>query len=162
MTSRKARRFRAIFTRNFLKNILFSRNIDIFRNYHVIKRNLKWIFISYGIYETRCVFYIPSLKARGYKTHNSFHKYRMKWKFISDPIYICLYKGAVQQVLYKYSMLTMPHIFWTMLCLVSIQLLSGWSNAYIKYYNSYLTFDSLKKWNYCVFSIGYNVNIYMV
>ena len=32
-------------------------------------------------------FYIPSPKARGYKTHNSFHKYRMKWKFISDPIY---------------------------------------------------------------------------
>ena len=37
MTSRKARRFRAIFARNFLK-ILLSWNIDIFRNYHVIKR----------------------------------------------------------------------------------------------------------------------------
>ena len=24
------------------------------------KKNLKWIFISYGIYETRCVFHIPS------------------------------------------------------------------------------------------------------
>ena len=35
-------------------------------------------FLSYGIYETRCVFYIPSPKARGYKTYNSFHKYRMK------------------------------------------------------------------------------------
>ena len=34
------------------------------------------------------MFYIPSPEARGYKTHNSFHKYRMKWKFISDPIYI--------------------------------------------------------------------------
>ena len=55
------------------------------------KKNLKWIFISYGIYETRCVFYIPSPKARGYKTHNSFHKYRIKWKYseiISDPILI--------------------------------------------------------------------------
>ena len=52
------------------------------------KKNLTWIFISYGIYETRCVFYIPSPVARGYKTHNSFHKYRMKWKFISDPIYM--------------------------------------------------------------------------
>ena len=52
------------------------------------KKNLKWIFISYDIYETRCVFYIPSPNALGYKTHNSFHKYRMKWKFISDPIFI--------------------------------------------------------------------------
>ena len=24
---------------------------------------------------------------RDIKTHNSFHKYRMKWKFISDPIF---------------------------------------------------------------------------
>ena len=31
-------------------------------------------------YETRCVFYIPSPEARGYKTHNSFHNtsYGMK------------------------------------------------------------------------------------
>ena len=29
-------------------------------------------------------FYIPKPLARGYKTHNEFHKYRMKWKFISD------------------------------------------------------------------------------
>ena len=58
------------------------------------KKNLKWIFISYGIYETRCVFYIPSPKALGYKTHDSFHKYRMKWKFISDPIYIFNGKGG--------------------------------------------------------------------
>ena len=38
MTSRKARRFRAIFARNFLEIHIFSWNIDIFRNYHVIKR----------------------------------------------------------------------------------------------------------------------------
>ena len=38
MTSRKARRFRAIFAQNFLKIHIFSWNIDIFRNYHVIKR----------------------------------------------------------------------------------------------------------------------------
>ena len=55
--------------------------------------NLKWIFISYSIYEMSCVFYIPEPLARGYKTHNSFHKYRMKWKFIkwkfiSDPIFM--------------------------------------------------------------------------
>ena len=34
------------------------------------------------------VFYIPSPEALGYKTHNLFHKYRMKVKFISDPIHI--------------------------------------------------------------------------
>ena len=49
---------------------------------------LKTLVISYSMYETRCVFYIPSPKARVYKTHNWFHIYRMKWKFISDPIYI--------------------------------------------------------------------------
>ena len=32
-------------------------------------------------------FYIPEPLARGYKTHNEFHKYRMKWKFISDSFY---------------------------------------------------------------------------
>ena len=37
---------------------------------------------------TRWEFYISSPEARGYKTNNSFHKYRMKWKFISDPIFI--------------------------------------------------------------------------
>ena len=53
------------------------------------KKNLKWIFISYSIYGTCCVFYISSPNARGYKTHNLFHKYRMKWNLISDPI--CTY-----------------------------------------------------------------------
>ena len=32
-------------------------------------------------------FYIPEPLARGYKTHNEFHKYRMKWKLISDSFY---------------------------------------------------------------------------
>ena len=32
-------------------------------------------------------FYIPEPLARGYKTHNEFHKYRMKRKFISDSFY---------------------------------------------------------------------------
>ena len=32
-------------------------------------------------------FYIPEPLARGYKTHNEFHKYRKKWKFISDSFY---------------------------------------------------------------------------
>ena len=88
MTSRKARRFRAIFARNFLKIHTFFVKYWYFSELSCDKKNLKWIFISYGIYETRCVFYIPSPKARGYKIHNSFHKYRMKWKFISDPIFI--------------------------------------------------------------------------
>ena len=32
-------------------------------------------------------FYIPELLAKGYKTHNECHKYRMKWKFITDSFY---------------------------------------------------------------------------
>ena len=32
-------------------------------------------------------FYIPEPLARRYKTHNEFHKYCMKWKFISDTFY---------------------------------------------------------------------------
>ena len=87
MTSRKARCFRAIFTQNFLQIHTFFMKYWYFSKLSCDKKNLKWIFISYSIYETHCVFYIPSPKARGYKTYNSFHKYRMKWKFISDPIY---------------------------------------------------------------------------
>ena len=34
-------------------------------------------------------FISPRRRLGDIKTHNSFHKYRMKWKFISDPIYIC-------------------------------------------------------------------------
>ena len=88
MTSRKARRFRAIFARNFLKIHTFFIKYWYFWNYHVIKRiwnefSFHTVFMKLVV----CV-YIPSPKARGYKTHNSFHKYRMKWKFISDPIYI--------------------------------------------------------------------------
>ena len=30
----------------------------------------------------------PRQRLRDIKTHNSFHKYSMKWKFISDPIFI--------------------------------------------------------------------------
>ena len=37
-------------------------------------------------------FYIPEPLASGYKTHNEFHKYRMKWKFISDSFYHMLNK----------------------------------------------------------------------
>ena len=41
-------------------------------------------------YETRCVFYIPSPEARGYKTHNSFHNssYEMKIHLRSYTVYI--------------------------------------------------------------------------
>ena len=45
-------------------------------------------YISYGIYET-CVFYIsPRQRLRNIKQHNFFHEFSMKWKFISDPIFI--------------------------------------------------------------------------
>ena len=38
------------------------------------------------------VCFISPRQRRGYiKTDNSFHKYRMKWKFISDPIYTSNY-----------------------------------------------------------------------
>ena len=38
-------------------------------------------------YETRCVFYIPSPEAWGYKTHNSFHD-TSYIEFIWDPIFM--------------------------------------------------------------------------
>ena len=50
------------------------------------KKDLKWIFISYGIYKT-IVFYIPLPTAQDIKTRNSFHKFHMKWKLMSDSIY---------------------------------------------------------------------------
>ena len=47
---------------------------------HVIKRISNEFSFHAMCYETRCVFYIPSPEARGYKTHNSFHNtsYGMK------------------------------------------------------------------------------------
>ena len=42
------------------------------------------MFISYGIYETSFVFYIPEPLARGYKIHNEFHQNR---KFMSNSFY---------------------------------------------------------------------------
>ena len=46
----------------------------------VIKRISNEFSFHTMYYETRCVFYIPSPEARGYKTHNSFHNtsYGMK------------------------------------------------------------------------------------
>ena len=35
-------------------------------------------YIWYGIYEMRCVFYIPE------SLQDEFHKYHLKWKLISD------------------------------------------------------------------------------
>ena len=56
-------------------------------------------------------FYIPEPLARGYKIHNEFHQYRMKWKFISDSFYhmlnsqkrkkILLYRVLLQILLRK-------------------------------------------------------------
>ena len=48
MTSRKARGFRVICARNFLKTHTFLWNIDIFSELSCDKKNLKWIFISYS------------------------------------------------------------------------------------------------------------------
>ena len=47
---------------------------------HVIKRISNEFSFHTMYYETRCVYYIPSPEARGYKTHNSFHNtsYGMK------------------------------------------------------------------------------------
>ena len=47
---------------------------------HVIKRISNEFPFHTMYYETRCVFYIPSPEARGYKTYNSFHNtsYGMK------------------------------------------------------------------------------------
>ena len=47
---------------------------------HVIKRISNEFSFHTMYYETRCVFYIPSPEARGYKKHNSFHNksYGMK------------------------------------------------------------------------------------
>ena len=75
MTLRKAQCFRAIFTLNFLKNTLFQKNIEIFRNYHVIKRICN-IFSFHTVFMKLIVCLKP--KARGYETYNSFHKNRMK------------------------------------------------------------------------------------
>ena len=45
-------------------------------------------FSFYTAFMKRVVcFYIPEPLARGFKTYNEFHKYRMKWKFISDSFY---------------------------------------------------------------------------
>ena len=45
------------------------------------------------------VFYIPSPKAWGYKTHSAFYKYHIKRKFISDAILIKHW--GVKTVIYK-------------------------------------------------------------
>ena len=50
MTSRKAKHFRAIFARNFLKIHTFSMKYWYFLELSCDKKNLKWIFISDPIY----------------------------------------------------------------------------------------------------------------
>ena len=45
-------------------------------------------FSFHTVFMKRVVcFYIPEPLARGLKTHNEFHNYRIKWKFISDSFY---------------------------------------------------------------------------
>ena len=50
MTLRKAQCFRAIFTLNFLKTHFFKKNIEIFWNYHVIKRICNYIFSFHTVF----------------------------------------------------------------------------------------------------------------
>ena len=45
------------------------------------------------------------IKARGYKTHNLFHKYRIKWKFISDSFYHMIIPKNINNSWKKY-------VFW--------------------------------------------------
>ena len=91
-------RYYEIASRNYE---IASRNYEVVsRNYEIVKHTTWHVLASVGrrlvtcnkyrisnefsfhtmYYETRCVFYIPSPEARGYKTHNSFHNtsYGMK------------------------------------------------------------------------------------
>ena len=86
MTLCKARRFRAIFARNFHKHTLFSWNIDILQIEIYCDKNLKWIFIAYGIYETPLCFISPRQRLGDIKDTTSFIN-SMKWKFITDLIF---------------------------------------------------------------------------
>ena len=64
----------------FAENVYFILLFAHFVLVHVIKRISNEFSFHTMYYETRCVFYIPSPEARGYKTHNSFHNtsYGMK------------------------------------------------------------------------------------
>ena len=57
---------------------LHEHNFSFFQNSVGFHMDGCVAYVSYGIYETSCGFYIPEPPARGYKTHNEFHKYRMK------------------------------------------------------------------------------------
>ena len=62
---------------------------------HVIKRISNWFLFHTMYYETRCVFYIPSPEARGYKTHYSFHNtsYGMKIHLRSYIYYTSIFSA---------------------------------------------------------------------
>ena len=64
----------------FAEKVYFILLFAHFMLVHVIKRISNEFSFHTMYYETRCVFYIPSPEARGYKTHNSFHNtsYGMK------------------------------------------------------------------------------------
>ena len=63
----------ASLTKNMTKSFIYIGSEMIFH------------FIRY-LWNELC-FYIPKPLASGYKTRNKFHKYRMKWTFISDSFY---------------------------------------------------------------------------
>ena len=64
-------------------------------------------FIRYLWNELRVLY--PLTKGSGYKTRNSFHKYHMKWKFISDPI--CTQKA--QRATYRAPEYNLPPFLFT-------------------------------------------------
>ena len=69
----------------FSKYALNSGDIDIFRNYRVIKRI--WYEFSYDVlWNSFCVLYPFAKGTRIYKHTTCFAKHRVKWKFITDPI----------------------------------------------------------------------------
>ena len=48
-------------------------------------------FSFHTVFMKLVCFISPRQRLGDIKTHNSFHKYRMKWKFISDPIFLSTY-----------------------------------------------------------------------
>ena len=76
---------------------------------HVIKRISNEFSFHTMYYETRCVFYIPSPEARGYKTHNSFHNtsYGMKIHLRS---YISFHLIFLRKVDGCWSLVSIHHI----------------------------------------------------
>ena len=81
----------------FAENVYFILLFAHFVLVHVIKRISNEFSFHTMYYETRCVSYIPSPEARGYKTHNSFHNtsYGMKIH-LRSYMYVIIYVQSVR------------------------------------------------------------------